>query len=277
MPNDPTADPAAAGPGGRPDGTGSGTDPKDDPSGPAAHASVDAITYDPKTVDPKLKPFLDREMKELKAKATQSWQEAGKQKKMAEIGAQVMRDPQYAKMVSETVARHHGRADLLAPAKADTTEEEIPDDVLNDKVRFKDWVQSQVKSGVEEGTRDFRSQLAQKDQQLRNLEITARKSEYPMASQYEAEISEAMASYNLPFEKAYDMVTVQERVTEAKDKVTVEQRETVREALQDEVEMPLMDSLPPEATDGLELSENAGLQEIFDKVTAKSESQEAPA
>lgn len=173
----------------------------------------------------KLPPELIPAFNELQGKYSKAKGQLSQKEKLADQMAAIMRDPVAARAAFEEIARYHGRTDLLAPlpgAQAQPESDEPPEEVRNDWGKFGKWIADksakESQARVADLERRFAADLARKDEELMSLKVQTQRSSYPLSEKYEVEIKDAMARYKLPFEKAYDMVTVAEREGLAKQR-----------------------------------------------------------
>ncbi len=198
---------------------------------PGAEAEDKETFFDPKKVPPELKGAYDQMRKAFSKKN----QELSAKGKSADLMNQVLTDPSFAMEVAKKVAAHHGRTDLLGPqGKADGTQDEIPDEVLQDKAKFKKFLDDRDESKARSVRESFMSENRKLQQQIQKMQVEFSKDKYPLSGEFETEIEEAMNTFNLPYEKAYSMVTADAREELATRRAKEERRQDAEDADGDE-------------------------------------------
>lgn len=231
---------------------------------PASEAEDKEAFFDPKKVPPELKGVYDQMRKQHSKKN----QEMSAKIKAADLMNQVLTDPSFAMEVAKKVAAHHGRTDLMgSQGKAEGTEDEIPDEVLQDKAKFKKYLDERDENRAKSVRESLLSENRKLQLQIQKLQMEFSKDKYPLSAEFETEIEEAMSNYNIPYEKAYNMVTAEAREELAARRAKEERRQDAEDAEGDET---FGAGLPAGVAEGLVLKKgHMSLAEIDKALASK--------
>lgn len=207
--------------------------PGEDPAKAPEPKAVEPMFHDPKTLDPALKDEamkLERRMQGGLTKHTQAL--AGKERLLEQVES-AMANPQVARMFAEELLKSHGIASS-GPGKTGSPEsasDDIPDNVFENKEDFGRYIKGQVKQGNEETAAQFRSELAQKEDQIQKLELKIAGSDDPLVREFETDIHTLrMKDPNLTQEQAVVLATHEARQALAQNRAKEENEKQVREA-----------------------------------------------
>ena len=231
---------------------------------PAPKPEDQETFFDPAKVSPELMPAY----KSMQAAFQQKNRGMAAIRKSADLMNQALTDPSFAMEMAKKVAAHHGRTDLLGPqAKAEAQDEELTDEVLQDRTKFKTFLDSRVKKETQASRDEFSAENRRLRETIQRLEMGMSRDKFPLSAEFETEIQDAMNNHGLPYEKAYNMVTADAREELAVRRAKAERRKEADEADQDET---LGHGLPAGTAEGLSLPKGASMADIDKALMAKA-------
>lgn len=259
----PTAPSTPPGPGDKPPGTD----------------VVDPMFYDPKNVDPALRPIADQIEKRMQATFTKKSQALAGETRLLEQVKAAMGSKQVAKMFAEELYRGHGM-ELPEPGTPSNgggngspeQPSEMPEEAFRTREEFDRHLGQQIEQRAEKLMADqvgsLRGELSQSHDQIQKLETLILSKDRPLMRQYEAEIQDVRRRHpTLSLDQAYDLATKDAQQQIAQRRFQEESNQRVAEVENSFTESGLSTGPTDEP---IEVKKGEDLYDVFRKVVAKS-------